>query len=322
LTFILILTACSAGVANSPDEFLNRETPRVAKASQSRHFDDYRLGVEDVLDVIFRIGQFEMGAYRLQIQDRIEIRFPTMPDHNMQQRIRTDGKISLPYIDDIPIRGLTVEEATRTLRSAYQSVLRFPDVYLILTESMARIRELQQTIASDNAGRSKSLQVRPDGFVTFPIIGGVRVAGRTLAHLSNTVNMLYEELVPGLQVDVILKKAADRFFYVIGEVNKKGAFKINRPITIQEAIALAGGPTSTSRLKDVIVARRMEDVVMYDRINLQPPHEPKKAVMIKADDIILLPRRRLTTAAQIAGEISQVLFFRGSSVGFNYRLND
>lgn len=313
--------ACSTAVNDQPG-FLSLEPVPGTREPVVRHFSDYRLSSGDILDIIYRIRQLELDRYRLKIQDLIEIRFPSMPDQNQQQEIRADGMISLPFIDDITIGGLTLEQATRRIRAAYKPVLRFPDVYIILKQSGARIRELKEVITTSPRGQSKLLTVRPDGYVTFPVIGELKVAGQTIPQVSATVNQLYNQKYPELQVDVILEKTADRYFYVVGEVKNTGAYRIERPITVQEALAWAGGATTASRLTDVVLARRKGDVMLYDRLDLQHLGQEKRATLLQADDIVLVPRRRLATAAEIADEISRVIFFNGFSVGLNYRLNE
>jgi polysaccharide export outer membrane protein len=318
---LIILPACSAGVNSGPG-FLSLDPHPDTLEPATRRFADYRLGSGDVLEVIYQIQQPETDRYRLKIQDRIEIRFPSMPDQNQEQEIRSDGMISLPFVDDIAVGGLTLYQATRKLQTTYKSILRFPDVYLVLKESGARLRELKTVISTSAGGQSKLLKVRPDGFVTFPIIGELLVADQTVPHVSATVNQRYHRSYPELRVDVILEQMADRFFYVIGEVKKPGAYKIERPITVQESLAMAGGPTSTSQLQDVIVARCKGEMVMYDRVDLKHFGREKRAIPVQADDIILVPRRRLATVAEIANELSQVFFFRGFSIGLNYRLDE
>lgn len=321
LILSILLSACSVGI-NSKPGFLSQDPHPQMREPATRRFTDYRLGSGDILDIVYQIQQPETELYRLKIQDRVEIRFPSMPDQNQEQEVRTDGMISLPFVDDIAIGGLTLNQATRKLQATYKAVLRFPDVYIILKESDARIQELKMVIGTATRGQSRLLKVRPDGFVTFPIIGELLVAGQTIPQVTATVNDLYHRRHPELRVDVILEQMADRFFYVIGEVKKAGAYKIERPITVQESLALAGGPTSTSRLQDVILARRKGDIVKYDRVDLKHLGRDTKAIAVQADDIILVPRTKLATAAEIANELSQILFFRGVSVGFNYRLDE
>lgn len=319
LILSILLSACSTG-NNSKLGFLSQD-PQIQEPA-TRRFTDYHLGSGDILDIIYQIQQPQTGLYRLKIQDRVEIRFPSMPDQDQEQEIRSDGMISLPFVDDIVIGGLTLDQATRKLQATYKAVLRFPDVYIILKKSDARIQELKMVIGTATRGQSRLLKVRPDGFVTFPIIGELLVAGQTIPQVTATVNELYNRRHPELRVDVILEQMADRFFYVIGEVKKAGAYKIERPITVQECLALAGGPTSTSRLQNVILARLKGDIVKYDRVDLKHLGRDTKAIAVQADDIILVPRTKLATAAEIANELSQILFFKGVSVGFNYRLDE
>jgi polysaccharide export outer membrane protein len=104
---------------------------------------------------------------------------------------------------------------------------------------------------------SQSLQVRPDGKITLPLVGDVAAAGRTSAELRDALVTALEEYIAKPVVTVIVTETIPQVVYVTGEVNKPGALPlVNGPISIIQAIAMAGGFTDFANKKDVRVQRK------------------------------------------------------------------
>ncbi|MGH7288394.1 MAG: polysaccharide biosynthesis/export family protein, partial [Myxococcota bacterium] len=61
----------------------------------------------------------ELGEYRIQAGDQLEIRFPLNPELNVDSLVRPDGKISPKLIDEVYAEGRTPLELTEHLRNAY-----------------------------------------------------------------------------------------------------------------------------------------------------------------------------------------------------------
>lgn len=59
--------------------------------------------------------------YRLAPGDELEFRVVSAPSMDTLQQVRADGRITLPMIDNIPASGMTLEDLTKRLRTAYVS---------------------------------------------------------------------------------------------------------------------------------------------------------------------------------------------------------
>ena len=104
---------------------------------------------------------------------------------------------------------------------------------------------------------SQSLQVRPDGKITLPLVGDVAAAGRTSVELRDAIAGALEEYIAKPVVTVIVTETTPQVVYVTGEVNKPGALPVNNgQISIIQAIAMAGGFTDFANKKDVRVLRK------------------------------------------------------------------
>jgi polysaccharide biosynthesis/export protein len=81
----------------------------------------------------------EMGEYRIEAGDEIEIRFPLNPEMNLRTVIRPDGKLSLQLVGEIRAEGLTPPELAQRLREAYSTELRDPEVSVVVRAMAARV---------------------------------------------------------------------------------------------------------------------------------------------------------------------------------------
>ena len=104
---------------------------------------------------------------------------------------------------------------------------------------------------------SQSLQVRPDGKITLPLVGDVAAAGRTSVELRDAIAKSLEEYIAKPVVTVIVTETTPQVVYVTGEVNKPGALALaNGQMSIIQAIAMAGGFTDFANKKDIRVLRK------------------------------------------------------------------
>jgi polysaccharide export outer membrane protein len=104
---------------------------------------------------------------------------------------------------------------------------------------------------------TKQLLVRPDGKITYPLIGEVQAAGRTVKQLQEEIFKRLEKYVTDAHVTVILLKAQNYKVYVTGKVNKPGEFVIGKPVNVMQAISMAGGLTPFASPGSIMVLRSM-----------------------------------------------------------------
>ena len=78
-----------------------------------------------------------------------------------------------------------------------------------------------------DAQLSQSLQVRPDGKITLPLVGDVAAAGRTPIELRDAISAALKEYITNPVVTVIVVETRPpQVVYVTGEVNKPGALTL------------------------------------------------------------------------------------------------
>ena len=102
---------------------------------------------------------------------------------------------------------------------------------------------------------SQSVQVRPDGKITLPLVGDLEAASRTPIELRDTITTSLKEYITNPTVTVIVVEALASQVYVMGEVTHPGTMQLHGPTTILQALAMAGGFKEFANTKDVKVLR-------------------------------------------------------------------
>ena len=106
-----------------------------------------------------------------------------------------------------------------------------------------------------DAQLSQSVQVRPDGKITLPLIGDLEANGSTPLELRDTIAKSLKEYITNPTVTVIVVEALASKVYVMGEVTHPGTMELHGPTTILQALAMAGGFKEFANTKDVKVLR-------------------------------------------------------------------
>jgi polysaccharide biosynthesis/export protein len=114
---------------------------------------------------------------------------------------------------------------------------------------------------------SPALQVRPDGRITMPLIGDLVAAGQTPMQLQRRLSESLKEFVANPVVTVMVTEVADRVVYVMGEVHTPGAVPLKGPMTVLQALAVAGGFKDFAKPGGIKVLRKVSG---SDRVETIP----------------------------------------------------
>ena len=127
---------------------------------------------------------------------------------------------------------------------------------------------------------SNSYLVDADGAVALPLIGAVPGRGRTTAQLSGAIaGRLKQSYVrePSVAVEV----ETYRPFFVLGEVTYPGQYPYVPNMTVENAIAIAGGFTARASKDRVVVTRKLQGHTVRYAMPLQYPLRPGDTVAVK-----------------------------------------
>jgi polysaccharide biosynthesis/export protein len=106
---------------------------------------------------------------------------------------------------------------------------------------------------------SKTMPVRPDGNISLPLIGEMRASGLTAAQLQDLIAQKLKGYVTNPEVNVVVEEVKSRSFNIMGKVMKPGAYDLAKPLTVLDAVALAGGFQDFAKVSKVYVLRTMPD---------------------------------------------------------------
>jgi polysaccharide export outer membrane protein len=137
---------------------------------------------------------------------------------------------------------------------------------------------------------SQSLQVRPDGRITLPLIGDVRAAGLTPTELRDQIATSLKEYVTNPVVTVIVVETVAPSVFIMGEVNNPGSIPMNGPMTIMQALAMAGGFKDFANTKNIRVLRKTSRGVQTLPFNYKDAAKGEgELVMLAPGDTIIVP---------------------------------
>ncbi len=137
---------------------------------------------------------------------------------------------------------------------------------------------------------SQSLQIRPDGKITMPLIGDIGAVGLTPLELRDRLATMLKDYVTNPVVTVIVQEAVASNVYVMGEVNKPGPLAMTGPMTVLQALAMAGGFKDFANTRDIRVLRRTATGVDTIRFNYREAVKGNGApVYLRSGDTIIVP---------------------------------
>jgi polysaccharide export outer membrane protein len=108
-----------------------------------------------------------------------------------------------------------------------------------------------------DAQLSQSVQIRPDGKITLPLLGDIEADGKTPIQLRDLITTQLKTYMTNPVVTVIVVETKPSVAYVTGEVNHPGAVQLqDDQITVLQALALAGGLKDFANSKNIKIIRK------------------------------------------------------------------
>jgi polysaccharide export outer membrane protein len=139
----------------------------------------------------------------------------------------------------------------------------------------------------------KQVLVRPDGRISFPLIGDIDVAGRTIDELRQEITDRLVKFIPDLTVTVTIQSINGNRIYVIGKVNSPGSFVVNPRVDVMQALSLAGGTTAFAALDDIIILRRESDgsqrAISFQYKDVARGRSLDQNVILHSGDFVVVP---------------------------------
>ena len=109
------------------------------------------------------------------------------------------------------------------------------------------------------AEMSRSMSVRPDGKIALPLIGEIQAEGKTPRQLQAEVSKKLDVLMKNPDVTVFVQEIRSQKFNILGEVARPGMYPLTKPMTVLDAIAVAGGFRDFAKPKKMYILRKGKD---------------------------------------------------------------
>jgi polysaccharide export outer membrane protein len=139
---------------------------------------------------------------------------------------------------------------------------------------------------------TKEVVVRPDGFVSFPLVGEIQAAGRTVEEVRAEIAKRLAKFIPNPNVSVAAIKVLSYRVYVLGRVNKPGEFMIGHTTDVLQALSLAGGLTPFASENDIRIIRRSngeQQVIPVPYGDLKRGKNLERNALLQRGDVVMVP---------------------------------
>jgi polysaccharide export outer membrane protein len=138
----------------------------------------------------------------------------------------------------------------------------------------------------------QTVLIRPDGGFSFPLVGDLLAAGKTVETIRVELAERLARYIPDLVVTVMVTAIDGNKIYVIGQVTKPGAFVMNPRVDVMQALSMAGGTTPFASLNDIKILRRRagQQTVLPFRFNdVARGRDLSQNILLESGDVVVVP---------------------------------
>jgi polysaccharide export outer membrane protein len=140
---------------------------------------------------------------------------------------------------------------------------------------------------------SRTVPVRPDGKITLPLVGDIGASGNTPKQLQASIEQNLSNYISKPAVTVIVQEAKSHKFNVVGQVQKPGTYVLTSPLTVLDAIALAGGFRDWAKVKSIYVLRANANGVRaklaFNYKKVIKGNAIEQNIQLRAGDTVVVP---------------------------------
>jgi polysaccharide export outer membrane protein len=234
--------------------------------------------------------------------DLIEVNVYNVPELTTKARIGNSGDVYLPLIDYVHVADLTAEEAQTVIekRLTDGGFVRNPHVTIFVDESSSQgvvvLGEVSKPGIYPALGDRKLYEIISEaGGFTPSAARKISIIHRNETQPVNVTlsRNLSDDLTGNVEIlpgDTITVPRAP-IIYVVGDVGRpSGLLADNGPLTVLQALALAGGTNKTAKMSGVRIIRKGPTGMSETKVPLKKMLEAKAPdVPLQADDILFVP---------------------------------
>ena len=139
---------------------------------------------------------------------------------------------------------------------------------------------------------TREVVVRPDGMISFPLVGDVPAEGRTVEDLRAELVKRLNRYIPNANVTVAVTKVLSYKVYVVGRVTKPGEYLVGHYTDVLQALSLAGGLTPFAAENDIKVIRRIKGeqlVFPFRYSDVRKGRDLDQNILLQRGDVVMVP---------------------------------
>lgn len=134
--------------------------------------------------------------------------------------------------------------------------------------------------------------VKPDGGITFPLVGDMIAKGLTTQQLTLVLADKLKQFIPNPVVTVSVLQSVSNKIYVVGKVNRPGEYRATHFMDVLQALSLAGGLTPFADSDEIKIIRRNdsgEEIFEFDYDDVISGKRLDMNILLQASDTIAVP---------------------------------
>lgn len=235
--------------------------------------------------------------YQLGPGDQIRVQVFQNPDLTVEARVSEQGTISYPLVGAVQLGGLTINQAEGRIAGALRQgqYLRQPQVNIVLLQVRGNQVAVLGQVQRPGRFPLETNTVRVSDMLA--AAGGVTPMGDDTLIVTGTRGgkpFRREIDIPGLFLNKrgeqdILVAGGDTIFvnkasvyYIYGEAQRPGPYRIERGMTVQQALAQGGGPTPRGSLNRLKLTRTTPDgKTVESDAKLTDPVQPGDVIFVR-----------------------------------------
>lgn len=227
-----------------------------------------------VLWASFTSAQERQAEYLLAAGDIVRVTVFQNPDLTLETRITESGTISYPLIGTVKVGGMTLPAAEQAIAAALKNggFLREPQVNIALLQNRGNQVSVLGQVNKPGRFPLETTNTRVSEMLA--IAGGVTPLGGDIATLTGVregkpfrkeIDIAAVFLNNKLQDDSVVMGGdviyvqRQPLYYIYGEVQRPGSYRVERNMTVQQALAQGGGPTVRGTERSLRLHRRASD---------------------------------------------------------------
>ena len=215
------------------------------------------------------------------------------PDLSLETRVSETGAITFPLIGHVAVGGLTVASAEKKIGGMLESGGYLKKAQVNIIVSLLASQQVSVLGQVNRPGRY-AVDGKRSVLDMLALAGGIAVEGADAVSLVRTRNgKTTRETLDVVQMvrsgaldgnvdvaggDMIFVERAPRF-YIVGEVQRPGAFRVERQMTVQQALSAGGGLTPRGSNNGLRITRK-------DASGQAATFEVKHSDLVQVDDVI------------------------------------